>query len=227
MRTSTPGRSASKRRNNPLGSSGLTLIEILVAMAIVGLIIGVSATGLRSVFNVNMKSAAGKLAGTLRYLSNKAVTDHRYIRVLYDLEAQSYSVEECTEPVVVSVEDEETQAEKDKKEEAKPATEEGEEGKAKTADSCAPSESSLLKPIKLPSGVFFKDVSVSYLKSKKENGRIYTYFFPDGYATPTLINFKDEEDENHFAVEVEAFSGKVRVSSEYKEHFSELRNEEK
>lgn len=237
MRTSTPGRSASKKRNSLLGSSGLTLIEILVAMAIVGLIIGVSATGLRSVFNVNMKSAAGKLAGTLRYLSNKAVTDHRYIRVLYDLEAQSYSVEECTEPVVVSVEDEETQAEKDKKEEAKPAPEEGEGegaggeegegGAAKTADSCAPSESSLLKPIKLPSGVFFKDVSVSYLKLKKEKGRIYTYFFPDGYATPTLINFKDEEDENHFAVEVEAFSGKVRVASEYREHFSEWRNEDK
>lgn len=204
-------------------------------MAIVGLIIGVSATGLRSVFNVNMKSAAGKLAGTLRYLSNKAVTDHRYIRVLYDLEAQSYSVEECTEPVVVSVEDEETQAEKDKKEEAKPAPEEGEgadaaagdEGAAKTADSCAPSESSLLKPVKLPSGVLFKDVSVSYLKWKKEKGRIYTYFFPDGYATPTLINFKDEEDENHYAVEVEAFSGKVRVASEYREHFSEWRSEDK
>ncbi len=207
-------------------------------MAIVGLIIGVSATGLRSVFNVNMKSAAGKLAVTLRYLSNKAVTDHRYIRVIYNLEAGSYSVEECTEPIVVSLEDEETRAEKEKKEEAKPVPEEGEgegaedegtaeEGAPKTAESCAPSESSLLKPVKLPSGVFFKDVSVSYLKEKKDKGEIYTYFFPDGYATPTLINFKDEEDENHFAVELEALSGKVRVASEYKEHFTGWGNEDK
>jgi general secretion pathway protein H len=233
MRTSTPGRLASRKRNNLLSTSGLTLIEILVAMAIVGLIIGVSATGLRSVFNVNMKSAAGKLAGTLRYLSNKAVTDHRYIRVIYDLEAQTYSVEECTEPIVVSIEDEEAQAEKEKKETPKPEEgeeaptegEEGEEGGNKTADSCAPSESSLLKPVKLPSGVLFKDVSVSYLKWKKERGQIYTYFFPDGYATPTLVNFKDEEDENHFSVEVEALSGKVRIASEYREHFTGSGNE--
>jgi general secretion pathway protein H len=212
----------SKRRNRLFSSSGLTLIEILVAMAIVGLIIGVSATALRSVFNVNMKGAAGKLAATLRYLSNKAVTDHRYIRVIYDLKAQSYSVEECTEPVVISVEDEETEAKEEEKEEEKEPPAE------KTADSsCAPSESTLLKPVKLPSGVLFKDVAVSYLQGKKERGKTYTYFFPDGYATPTLVNFKDEDDENHYAVEVEALSGKVRVFSEYQEHFSEWAHEEK
>ena len=93
-------------------------MEIMVAMAIVGVIFAAAATGLRSAFNVNLKSSAGKLASTLRYLSNKAVTEHRYIRVIYDLQAQSYSVEECTDPVVISVEDEEDQAKEDEKENA-------------------------------------------------------------------------------------------------------------
>lgn len=208
-------------------------------MAIVGLIIGVSATGLRSVFNVNMKGAAGKLAATLRYLSNKAVTDHRYIRVIYDLEGQTYSVEECTEPIVISIEDEEAKAKEDEKEKEVPppaegeevveggSEEAGEEGEAKkTPESCAPSDSALLKPIKLPGGVLFKDVSLSYLKGRKEQGLATTYFFPDGYATPTLINFKDEDDENHYWIELEALSGKVRVGNEYKENFSGWAKEE-
>jgi prepilin-type N-terminal cleavage/methylation domain-containing protein len=224
MPTSTPGKSASRRKPNRFFSdSGFTLIELLVALAIVGLIFAVAATGLRSVFSINLKSSAGKLAATLRYLSNKAVTDHLYIRVIYDLKGETYSVEECTEPVVVAVEEEEAEVKEEEKNEG--GEEEGD--KKKTSESsCVPSESSLLKPVKLPSGVLFKDVSLSYLKTKKEEGKAVTYFFPDGYATPTLINFKDDDDENHYSVEVEALSGKVLVTSEYQEHFSEWSKEE-
>jgi len=197
----------------------------MVAMAIVGLIFAVSATGLRSMFSVNLKSSAGKLAATLRYLSNKAVTEHLYIKVIYDLKGQSYSVEECTEPVLVSVEAEESEATAEA--EASPEEAETEPVAEKGAGSCVPSGSSLLKPVKLPTGVQFKDVTLSYLKNKKEQGKATTYFFPDGYATPTLINFKDDADEDHYSVEVEALSGKVKVVGDYREHFEELKNEEK
>lgn len=230
MPISTPGRSVPPSKPNRLTNSGLTLIEIMVAMAIVGVIFAVSATGLRSAFGVNLKASAGKLASTLRYLSNKAVTEHLYIKVIYDIDGQTYTVEECTEPVLVSVEDEESEAAAEEKEqpgepEATDEGESGEEGDKKQADACAPSESSLLKPVKLPTGVSFKDVTVSYLKLKKEKGKATTYFFPDGYATPTLVNFKDDDDEDHYSVEVEALSGKVRVIGDYKEHFSEWKEE--
>src|SRR5262249_25836918 len=135
--------------------------------------------------------------------------------------------EECTEPVVVAVEEEESEAKEEEKGEEKTEEKgEGEEKKKSSESSCVPSESSLLKPVKLPSGVLFKDVTLSYLKTKKEQGKATTYFFPDGYATPTLINFKDDDDENHFSVEVEALSGKVIVTSDYKEHFAEWGNNE-
>lgn len=236
MPISIRGKSASKRPSKCFGTqSGLTLIEILVAMAIIGLIVGVSVTALRSVFSVNMKRTAGQLAATLRYLSNKAVTDHRYIRVIYDLQAQSYRIEECTEPILVSIEDEEKEAIDAEKqaEEGGDLVAEGEEGEGKEGEakstktsSCVPSDSRLLKPVKLPSGVLFKDVVVSYLSGKREAGKAYTYFFPDGYATPTVVNFKDEDDEDHYSVELEALSGKVKVASEYRESLTEGSREE-
>lgn len=213
-RTLTPGRSASRRRNSR--PEGLTLIELLVAMAIVGMIFAVAATGLRSVFNVNLKSSSSRLAGTLRYLSNKAVTENRYLRMVYDFESQSYHAEESDDPFVVSPEPPEPEKKKEMEGEEKPEEEQA---------VFSPSESKLLKPTKLPSGVFFKDVTVSYLPQKQEGGQVFTYFFPDGYATATVINLRDEEDQEHFSIELFALSGRVRVEGEYKESSTEEKKE--
>ncbi len=184
----------------------MTLIELMVAMVIIGLMFALAATGLRSVFNVNLKNTSAHLASTLRYLSNKAVTDHLYLRMVFDLDEQTYSVEESAEPFVISTEDmgDENSNSPEKKE--------GEDKKA-----FAPTEERMLQPAKLPSGVFFKDVSVSFLRDKKEKGLIYTYFFPDGYAIPTIINLRDEDDENHYSIELLPLSGRVKVESQYRE----------
>ena len=197
-------------------TEGLTLIELMVAMAVVGLIFAVAAVGLRSVFNVNLKKESTRLASTLRYLSNKAVTDHLHLRMVYDLEQNSYHVEESADPFVVSPQEEE--GEEGKEEKAADAVQDKDQNKESPFTTV---ESKLLSPQTLASGVHFKDVFVSYLQKKKEQGQAYTYFFPDGYATPTLINLRDDDDEEHFSIEVMAFSGRVKTASEYRESLTE------
>jgi len=187
----------------------------MVTMAIVGVIFALSLTGLRSAFNVNIKNAAGKMASTLRYLSNKAVTDHLYLRMGYDISGNSYHVEESADPFVISIEEEEANL----KEEA--GDKDKEEGEEAPASGFAASESRLLKSVKLPSGVLFKDVTVSYLRGKKEEGKLYTYFFPDGYATPTLINLKNDDDDEHYSLELFPLSGRVKVVGNYRESLTE------
>jgi prepilin-type N-terminal cleavage/methylation domain-containing protein len=217
----------------------MSLIEIMVAMAIVGILFAVAATGLRSVFNVNLKATSSSLASTLRYLSNKSVTEHQYLRMVYDLDEQSYRAEASADPFVITPEDEES-AKKDKAKAAnvkrkKDNASEAEAGED-TAPEAAPAEDSeeeaekpvfseiespLLKPKKLPSGVLFKDVTVSYKNGKQESGQVYTYFFPDGFATPTLINLKDDNDEDHFSLELFPLSGRVKITSEYRERMTQ------
>ncbi len=190
-------------------------------MAIVGLIVGLSAMGLRSAFNVNLRSSAGKLASTLRYLSQKAVTDHLYLRVVYDIEERRYSVEESKDSFLVPMEDLKSEPfpkkNKSSQNAEKPgASPEGSET-AENKDSSGLVASSSIKPVTLPSGVFFKDFSVSYRQGKVEQGQAYTYFFPDGYATPTLIHLRNEDDDDHFSVEVSALSGQVKVFADYRD----------
>lgn len=222
MLISIPGKLALRRIKRRSSESGLTLIEILVSLTIVGVAVGVAAMGLRSAFDVNLKKSASRLSSTLRYLSNKAVIDQVYLRMVYDLDAGSYRVEQANDPFVISPEKEKaeiteeggTQEVGEKK--VKEKQKEGEK-----ASAFAQAESSLLKPTKLPSGVAFKDVSVSYLSQKAVGGAASTYFFPDGYATPTIINLRNKEDDIHFSIEVLALSGRVTVKDEYKESFTE------
>ncbi len=190
--------------------SGITLIELMVAITIIGVMFGVAASGLRRFTSANLKDSSSHLGAMLRYLSNKAVTDNVYLRVVYDLEGGNYWVEESSEKFLIQKESEGVK--KGQKDEG----DEAEEDHAK--ELFQKSDSKLLKSTKLLSGVRFKDVYVDYLGQKVEQSQAYTYFFPDGYATGTIIHLQEEEDaDNVFSIALSALSGRVRVVSEYLE----------
>lgn len=203
-----------RKVRNSLTEVGLTLIELMVAMAIIATIFVVSASGLRQLTSADLKNSASQMASMLRYLSNKAVTEHVYLRVVYDLDAQSYWVEESREKFLIVKEEPTPKPEKTPKKEKEKEKEEKEE----TKEDFAVSESKLLKKKTLPNEVRFKDVYADYLEGKRESGQVYTYFFPDGYATGTIIHLYNKDDEEDlFSIELQSLSGKVRISREYVE----------
>lgn len=213
MRISTPGKSALPRSNN-----GITLIELLAALAIVGIIFALAATALRDTFDVGLKSSARRLGSLSRFLRTKAVTEHKYVRLVLDLEKSEYAVEESKTPFVISVAKEEGMVpqEEEKKPEVS-TTETGVEGADAEAPEFIQAEGLVVRPTSLESGAKFKDVSVSYLPGKREGGKVNIYFFPDGYATPAMINLKDEDDEDHFSIEILPMTGRVTIEGEYRE----------
>ena len=199
-----------------LTETGLTLIELMVAMAIIATIFVVSASGLRQLTSADLKNSARQMASMLRYLSNKAVTEHIYLRVVYDLDAGSYWVEESHDKFLIVKE--ELAPKLDQKKEKEKDTEESEGKDEGENENFAPSESRLLKKKTLPNEVRFKDVYADYLEGKRESGQVHTYFFPDGYATGTIIHLHNKDDEEDlFSIELQSLSGKVRISREYVE----------
>jgi len=189
----------------------LTLIELMIAFVIVGVIVAVAATGLREAFNVELKGASRELSALIRYLRSKAVTEHMYVRLALDLDESRYWVEESQEPYLIST-DEPALGGVVKKE-----GKETEEGEDREASSFQKSEEKLAAPRKLGRGVLFKDVMFAYLPGKVEKGQVFVYFFPDGHATQGIINLKDEEEEDFFSLEILSLSGRVRVLGEYRE----------
>lgn len=143
MRIFRAGRAndASSRRSaseQGLAKAGMTLIELMVGMAVVGVILSVAVAGLRSFTDTEMKEVANRMASTIRYLYNKSATERLYIRIVYDFEDHSYHVESTDNPFLITPTDSETEAADD--------ADDNEEPKEEVFSA---EESYLLKPVKL------------------------------------------------------------------------------
>jgi len=76
------------------GQSGLTLLEFLVAIAIVALMSTVGIRSFQSLTRSNLRSTAGKLAGSMRYLFDRASTTGKVHRLVLDFDEGKYWAEE-------------------------------------------------------------------------------------------------------------------------------------
>jgi len=217
---------------------GFTLFEIIVAIAIVGLIMGLVVSRMDSYLDLDMKKTSNKLAATIRYLYNKSVTDGTYIRLVLDLDERTYWVEATSDPTKIS-EDMDSGGDEDKKGTAKaqekektPAEGEETDGTTKTEQQSPVNpedtklkypkpqfgqmDSFLLKPVKIPDSVFFKDVFVEHLPSGVGGGKVAIYFFPNGYVEHAIVNLRNEDDDYYYSLETNPATGKVAIENEYK-----------
>lgn len=209
------GASRGRRR----GSGGFTLFEIIVAIAVVGLIMGVAVSQMGDFLEWDLKKATNKMAATIRYLYNKAATEGLYLRLVLDLEEQTYWVEATSDPLTVrrgaggaslarGGEGEE------------PAEEETAEGEIPKLKPPKPTfgqvDSHLLRPTKLPGSVFFKDVQVEHREGTVGDGKVAIYFFPNGFMEEAIINFRDEGDEVYYSIRTHPLSGRADIEAGYR-----------
>ena len=75
---------------------GYTLIELMVVIAVVGLIAAAAVPALRGITGANARQAAGELSGSLRYLFDTAALRHQTCRMVLDMDHQEWWAE-CTE----------------------------------------------------------------------------------------------------------------------------------
>lgn len=220
------------------GLLGFTLIELVVTIAVVGLIMGVVVSRLDRTFELNMKKASNSFASMIRYLYNKAALEKLYLRLVIDLEGQTYWVEATSDPLVVTMEEEgakgggQQEADQGKPEEGLPAGGSGaEEEKEDVEGALVPPGTAKLKPPKprfgqvdafllrpgrLPDGVFFKDLQVEHRRHPVEGGKESIHFFPNGYVERAIINLRDEEDEVHYSLRTHPLNGQVDIENDYR-----------
>lgn len=196
---------------------GFSLFELIVAIAIVGLMMGVVVSQMDKALDLDMKRSANRLGSTIRYLYNKAATEGLYIRLVFNIDERSYWVESTTDPTKISAE----------MEVAGEQGEEAKEGEATEGGGEKPKisypkprfgkvDSFLLKPTKLPERVFIKDIFVEHRPTGVQDGMVGIYFFPNGYVEHTVINLRNEEDDFFYHIETNPVSGAVSIGTEYK-----------
>jgi prepilin-type N-terminal cleavage/methylation domain-containing protein len=105
---------------------------------------------------------------------------------------------------------------KDVANEAAPATADA-DGRVKPKEPVfGPVDSFLLKPTKLPEGVFFKDVYVEHLENPVDGGKVAIHFFPNGYVEEAIINLKNEDEDVIYSLKTNPISGRVDIENSYR-----------
>ena len=204
---------------------GITLIEVLVSLAIVGLIAGIGILGVGAQQSARLRGGAVLVAGAVRTAYSHASGVSKPLRLVFDLSERQVTLEESSSTLTVSKNDRTggaaaaTDAERAAVEEAESIL----KGPRPARPSFTPTKAFGFSPDEgksgkgLPFGVRFVQIETAHEEEPATEERAYLYFWPGGQTERAAIVLttagKDEEptEQNTMTVLVQPLTGKTEI----------------
>ena len=208
----------------------------MIALVIVALITVVTVKGLRSFAKSDLRATASRMAGSIRYLFDRASTTGRVHRLVLDFDNGKYWAEVSDDQFILGAgketessrkkEAEQIAKEEEIKREA--AEKEASFGSAQIPTRYMPKpfipkrakfdafHETAVKPIVLKSGVVMADIYTPRLLKPLAEGKGYVYFFPMGMTEAAVIHLSDGK-ETFYSLIVHPLTGRVTVKNSYVE----------
>jgi type II secretory pathway pseudopilin PulG len=222
----------------------MTMIEILVALAIVGLMLLILPTAFKRVRKTDMRSDAGRIAAALRSAYDRASATAAHHRLVLDLDSGKYWIERCEGKVHMVRDIDEAKAEAQQailaqlaKPPDTPASIPGMSappagdllgsltpppnvdntvGSGEATLPCTPAKGQGTGELTHASKIIFKAVHVGHLETAADKGKVAVNFFPMGRAERAVVVLGDDGDAA-YSVRLHALSGRVEIKEgEYK-----------
>jgi general secretion pathway protein H len=195
---------------------GFTLVELLIAVAVMALLTAAAVPALNAVTGANARSAAGELAGAMRFLFDTAALRRQTCRLALDLEERSWWAE-CTQDRVfaareaLSASDAAREEAQDDEELAArfPDDRDAEQRRLLAKARWGQFSDRIAKKRSLPGGAAFQEVWAEHLREPATRGKAYVYFYPQGRAEEARVPIADGD--NVYSVLLPAFTGRARV----------------
>jgi prepilin-type N-terminal cleavage/methylation domain-containing protein len=209
-------RSSPRRRR-----AGLTLIEVVIAVAIAALLMGVTVMSVSAVTDASLRSTAVTLSGVMKQAYDRAIMQQRTQRVVLDMDKSIWWLEFSTSPFALSKErvrgeEGETAGSNEKKEEEERSTFDDEKTEVEalleggTANFTADADVDAGKPLPLPGDIKFTRIWTGHQEEAFTSGTAYLYFFKSGEAEAALVELSDEGGDI-ITLEVQPLSGRVKM----------------
>lgn len=215
---------------------GITLIEIMVVLAIMGVVGAAAVPSLQAVFDLEQRGAAKELVDTYRLLQTEAVLRNVSFRVAFNLDQRKWYIE-VGDPSALVFSDPETREkyERERQDQLKRfSKQERESGAAQSALGGDGKFQTLNTPLfttqhELPANTMFAYVYTPQYgepvrpsdeppESSEDERVVYSHIFPDGTMEYTIVRIVDSYDPaDGYSIEVEPFSGDVRLEDDEQE----------
>jgi Tfp pilus assembly protein FimT len=206
-------------------TAGITLIEVLIVVVIVGVATSVVSLGLGALDRTQLRSACNRILAASRFAYSRAIIQGKTVRIAFDLPAQSLSIEEAHGQVTLGRADDPRRAQ-DGKNQA--AVDPWAAAQARIANTLQPSlGTSPFGPltdesgralrkytnVALGDGVRIVKLIVSHEPEPLEEGPGALHFFPGGRTQHAILHLADRYD-HVFAVEIHPLTGRGTVHAE-------------
>ncbi len=207
------------------GRAGLTLVEVLVAVAIVALLAGAATLGLGATNRAQLRAACMKLVAASRYAAARASAQGSTVRIALDLSAGTIALQEARGRVTLTRADDERRGdEEEDPEAARSAADPWEAAKARLEKTLQPNlgrdpfgpltgrDGEVLRrfePRPLGRGVRIVKLYAPHEPHPRQEGIGYVYFFPSGVAEHAVVQLASGE--TVYSVEFHPFGGRARV----------------
>ena len=208
---------------------GFTLLEISIALVLIGLMMAVAVPSLNAVAGTRLKEQTNRMAGAIRDTFARTALLGRSTRLVLDLDGNAWWVEE-TEGVarVKSVKE---AADRDGKVTLDKLDDRIEDIELDTTDAkeqqklalftgpvFKPVEGEWGQPQKLPSGVRFKSLWIEHLDERVVGGTAALFFFPGGFTEEAMISLTDDEGDSQggrvLTIVVQSLTGEVNIEDD-------------
>ena len=204
-------------------AKGFTVLELGIALVLLGLILGVSIPAVNSLSGAELKKQVGIFQGLIREAYARAALSGTAHRLVFEMDRGVYWVEETTEKVLLGNRTQEL----------------ADDGKAALQilddriedledDKDDPNASTMLQLLKGPTwskvpddmgqeqkmhpDVRFAGIWVDHLSDRAKSGQVALHFFPGGYSQDAQISVTDDEDADRvYTLSVQALTGAVYI----------------
>jgi general secretion pathway protein H len=194
--------------------SGMTLVEIGVALAVAALMLAVAIPTLSSVTRAQLRQKSGQLAGAVRSLYGAAAIGGHTCRLVLDLDANAYW-SECAKTNVRLARDGERSrggariAPPEEGLRPRDAMSEEERTKLELQEKSAFSASTDIPKTELGGTVKFTDVWVQHQPERYTTGRSFLYFWSSGLTEEASLHVAQGDDV--YSLLVSPLTGRVRI----------------
>ena len=214
-----------KSPRNTRRQRALTLIEVLIVMAIIGIMTGGVVAGSGQLAGARLKHSTALIAGAVRIAYARATSTSKSVRIVFDFQESNFWIEEGDAPMLVQSKDltgtggasAATVAEQAAVEEGDRIVKGPRAARPKFTPVDAPglAATQVKKgPKSLERGIRFREIQASHDDAPRREGRAYLYFWPGGMTERASIqvaigDLKDDADT--ISLLVSPLTGKVVV----------------